>query len=483
MNVSKIKKDFLWYAIGSVIPIILNFIKTPIFTRYFSPTDYGYLTLINTTYSYINLFVFSWLLSCVWRYYLHERNNKKLNEFYANIIFLLFIGIIIVTLITLIWTILSSNILIKKLIIANYINSIMINVTTIYFIVIRLDEKAFIYNVFTIILSAMSFILLFILTFILKNSIDAMLNCNNIVNVFFLTYIIYKFKKHCKISSKYISKNLIIELTRYGFATVFFNMSILLLTSGDRYVINMFYSADKVGIYNQIYNLAQISIVAFIDIFFNIMNPYLIKLYEKDITNQEDFYKYIIPYVICVLPLTVYFSLYSKQIADLVLGEKFRVGYKMMPYIMISAFIYGLCDEHETRMKFKNKLKVISFNLITASVINMVLNFIFIPTLGYEAAALTTLISYFYLYLMDIKADTSNVRIVIIALKKRFQLIMSIFLVLFIQVLIHYLIKKLYFYYSISFSIIEGSIFLLTFYIYIYMKYKTLFKNNDSVSL
>lgn len=480
MNVINLKKDFLWYSLGSVIQIILNFIKIPIFTRYFSTTDYGYLALVNTTYSYINLFAFSWIISCVWRYYLHERNNKELNKFYTNIIVLFLIGLIITTLITLIWFVFTDNIIIKKLIIANYINLIITVITGIYLTIIRLDGKSLAYNLYTVIISVISFILLFILTFIFKNSIDAMLNCNNAVNAIFLIYIIYKLTKGYKVRKNYISRDLITELMKYGFATVFFNMSLLLLTSGDRYVIQIFYSADKVGIYNQIYNLAQVSIVAFINIFYNIINPYMFNLFEEDINNEESFYKYIILYIICILPFTVYFSLYSREIAILLLGEKFRVGYKMMPYVMISAFIYGLCDSYETRMKFKNKLKSISFNLITASIINIVLNFIFIPTRGYEVAAITTLISYFYLYIMDVKADTSNINNVLVILKRKFKVIMSIFFILFIQVIVHYLLKKFYFHFSILFSIIEGCVFLITFYIYIYSRCKTLFKDNSS---
>ena len=475
MDSNKLKKDFLWYSIGAAIPMILNFIKTPIFTRYFTPSDYGYLTLINTTYSYINLFAFSWLLSCVWRYYLHEKNNKKLDMFYTNLIILFLIGLIITSIITLAWVIFTENILMRKLIISNYINLITVSLTEVYIVIIRLDGKSLAYNLYKIILSIVSFILLFILTFTFNNSIDAILNSNNIVNIIFLVYIGHKFFKKYKIKKKNISKKLIIQLTGYGFATVFFNMSLLLLTSGDRYVIKIFYSTDKVGIYNQIYNLSQISIVAFINIFFNIINPYIFKLYEEDINNENEFYKYYILYIICIVPFAVYFSLYSKEISWLLLGEKFRIGYKMMPYIMISSFIYGLCGEHEARMKFKNKLKSISYNLVTASILNIVLNFILIPIKGYEVSAITTLISYFYLYIMDVKADTSNINNLLNALKNKFKVIRTIFLILFIQVIFHFIIKGFYYYSSIVFTIIEGIIFSLIFYGYIYNKYKILF--------
>ena len=36
-------KDLSWYLLGTIIPMGVGFIKTPIFTRYFTPEEYGYL--------------------------------------------------------------------------------------------------------------------------------------------------------------------------------------------------------------------------------------------------------------------------------------------------------------------------------------------------------------------------------------------------------------------------------------------------------
>lgn len=479
MNYNKLKKDFVWYSFGTAIPMIIGFIKTPIFTRYYSPADYGYLTLISTTYSYINLFGFSWLLSCVWRYYVHEKNSKELNKFYTNIIVLFFIGFIITSIITLIWSILSDDIIIRKLIIANYINLITTSITGIYFIIIRLDGKSLIYNIYNVIISVVSFMLLLILAFIFKSSIAAMLNCSNIVNIVILFFIIYKFIKHYRISKNDISKKVIIELISYGFATVFLNMSLLLLTSGDRYVINIFYSKDEVGIYNQIYGLAQISIVAISNILDNIINPYQFKFFEEDINNEDEFYNYMVLYIIFILPFTVYFSIYSKQIADLLLGEKFRVGYKMMPYIMISCFICELSSIHEVRMKFKNKLKKICFNVITASVVNIILNFIFVPAYGYEWAAITTFISYIVLYGMNIYFDFSAKDKFIDIFKSKARMVAPIFIILFLQILLHYfLINKINYCSTIAYSMIEGAIFLISYMTYMYYKFKTILQRS-----
>jgi O-antigen/teichoic acid export membrane protein len=474
MNTDSLKKDFLWYSIGTGVPMILNFIKTPIFTRHYNPTDYGYFALINTTYSYIGLIAFSWILSCVWRYYLRERNNKDLNKFYANIVILIFVGLVITSLVTLVWSIFSNNTLIRKLIIANYINLSTTSILGIYLIIIRLDGKSLFYNLSTIIMSTVGFVILFVLTFVFKNSIDAMLNCNNIVNIIFLIYIVYKFNKNYKISKNDISKKLITELITYGFATVFFNMSLLLLTSGDRYVINLFYSKEEVGVYSQIYGLAQVSIIAIGSIYNNIINPYQFKLFEEDICNENDFYNYILLYIVVMLPFTVYFSMYSRQIANLLLGEKFRSGYKMMPCIMISCFIFGLSATHETRMKFKNKIKYICINVVIASVINIILNLVFIPMWGYELAAITTLVSYVILYAMDIYFDFSvKYDEFITIFKDKAGFAAPIFLLITVQIVVHYILINEFNYCStIFYSVIEGTIFLSIYVTFTYLRFK-----------
>lgn len=483
MNISRLKKDFLWYSIGAAVPMILGFIKTPIFTRYYSPTDYGNLALVNTTFSYINLFAFSWLLSCIWRYYIHEKNNKDLDTFYTTIAALLFIGFLFTTLAAAVWIFFAQDAVVKKLIAANYLSLVTHAITSIYLITLRLDGKSSAYNLLVSITAVISFVILLVLTFVFKNSIDAMLNCSNIVNSVFAIYIIHEFGKNYVFDLKNISRKLIRELTAYSFATILFNISLLLLVSGDRYVIKIFYSTDKVGIYNQIYGLSQISVFAFVNIFFNIVNPHLFRLYEEDITNENMFYRYVMLYLICILPCTVYFSLFSKEVAELLLGEKFRVGYKMMPYIMITTFIYGISNMHEDRLRFKHRLKKIVINLTAACMTNIVLNFIFVPVMGYEVAAVSTLIAYLLLYVLDVKADTPDIIMVARLLKSRYRLIAWMAGMLSAQVIFHYIMKYIFEDYSVRIAIIEGSVYMAAFYAFMYHKFrKDMNVKEDSLS-
>ena len=78
--------DMGWYLGGAVVPMVVGFFKTPIFTRYFTPEEYGYLGLIMITFSYISIFLYSWLSSCLWRYYNAYKLKNDLKTLYSNLL-------------------------------------------------------------------------------------------------------------------------------------------------------------------------------------------------------------------------------------------------------------------------------------------------------------------------------------------------------------------------------------------------------------
>ena len=80
LNNSGFVKDLSWYLLGTLIPMGIGFIKTPVFTRYFTPEEFGYLGLITITFSYISVFLYSWLSGCLWRYYNAYKEKKDLKE-------------------------------------------------------------------------------------------------------------------------------------------------------------------------------------------------------------------------------------------------------------------------------------------------------------------------------------------------------------------------------------------------------------------
>lgn len=434
--------ELLWYILGSAIPIAISLARSPIFTREFTTIEYGYYTVVFVTYNLLSIVFLSWIKSCVWRFYFNFKNNNALNTLRSNIIIFSVVSVIFLTIITLVYYLLVDNDNLKKLIWYCFLSFLSSEVFMLALIPARLEGKARLFNILNSIRAAVGFGVTCYLTFILHYRIEAILIGNTIVNamlILVIAIIHIKEIKHIRLQIP-VRVN---EFLKFGGTSIVSSLSFVALSSIDRYLINYFGEIEQVGIYNQVFNLSNLSLVALIIVFFNTINPALFKQLENNETkNNTEVLKLVILYLYIFLPGTLYLSIYSKPIATLMLGPDFRVGYSMLPYLSFSAFIYGFILFSEQRLKFKNNYKTLLFGSLIALLLNLVLNLILIPNFGYKTAAITTLISNIVLLLMFTPKSTIKYKNICFFRKDE----VFIALLLTVQVIIHYLLKfdKLY---------------------------------------
>lgn len=461
-NVNKnIVKDIGWYLMGAAIPIIVSVIRAPVFTRYFTPEEYGNYSLVFITINIISVFLYTWLSNSVWRFYFKYKKSGELSSFYPSLLILIFTATILFSLIVIPWALLQKNELISRLIILLFLQTFLNQFISLILIIVRLENKSGLYNTIHSIRAILSFCVLLILTFQFNFRIEAIPIATMVVELLILIVVIKPILKNVTINFRKITKVVLFEIGKYSIPGIVTNLSIVLLTYSDRYVISIFCDMSQVGIYSQIYNFSQLSILALVQVFFSVINPEFLKAleYYPDKINKylSQYYKY---YLILLLPITFYMSIFAKPISVIFFGEDFREGYDIIPYVAFSAFINGLILFRDTKFKFENKYRMVIIGFMIATLVNLALNFILIPIFGYKMAALTTLISYFILYLYYYLND--NVRL---TRSKPYLIIAGKTIgLLLLQALIDYLIRKLFkIELDLLFSIIEGTIFLLVY--------------------
>ena len=448
-----------WYLLGTIIPMGVGFFKTPIFTRYFTPEEYGYLGLITITFSYFSIFLYSWLSSCLWRYYNAYKNKNDLHNLYSNL-FSVYLGASFVLLIIAgIWYYLADNQLVKQLILLSFIMYFIKEFIGLYLIVIRLEGKALTYNIIHSSRAIFSFGLLYVMTFGYHFRITSVLISSICIDILALIIILLFVRENLAFSIKSISRKTLKVLYRFGSIGLIANFCFLLISSSDRYIIALFGNMDEVGIYNQVYNISQLSVVALVTVFFNTVNPKLNKELEINFAGSNELNStYLYVFLLFGLPIITYFSLFSEEMAFVLLGEEFRSGYTIMPYVFISAFLYGLFLFIEIKFKFAEKLKNIAIGMILASIINIGLNFIFIPLYGYKWAAITTFVSYLFLFLYFYLQDSLG----FFQNQNFFRKILLSVLILLIQVFVDFILRN-YFYINVWFTILEAIVFFVIY--------------------
>jgi O-antigen/teichoic acid export membrane protein len=448
-----------WYFAGNIIPILIAVIRSPIFTRYFTPAEYGYYSLTTITFALLSIVLFTSLSSCIWRFYNKYKSNNNLSGLYTLLLIFYSASIAILLITSLVWTRLSNDAVITNLVRLCLWQFTTAELITIFLVILKLEEKAALYNVINSLKVFISFALLYILTFKLGQRVEALVLSSAVINSVILFILMASSIKFLRFSFKSIGKAEIKEFTTYGGVSVFVKLGLLVLMFSDRYVIKIFDDFSNVGIYNQVYNLGQISLATLAAVFFSAVSPKLNRELESSISRTTKLIrKYLKLYLLYMLPLTVYLSLFAREVAFVMLGREFRSGYDIIPYIMFSSLIIGITMFHDVHLKFSNKLRTISAGVLIAVLTNIILNFIFIPLLGYKWAAITTLISYLVMFLyyskkvnfsyFRYKSNTNQLRLMAIVLIIQVAADLTVRKVLMINI-------------GLALTIIEGIVFLL----------------------
>lgn len=388
-------KDFSWYFLGSFVPLLIGFIKTPVFTRHFNKEEYGYLGLVSITFTYLGMLLFSWIGSCIWRYYSKYERTNRLTTLYSNLTLLFALAFVLLLVMSISWYLTANYYLVKQLIFYSFFQVLLNQLFLFYMVLIRLKGKAKFYTVFQSVRALLSVLIALILVFAFNINISALISSLVIIDAVAILFLLTFNPAEVKINFKLINKNRLIELITYGSAGLIINIGFLTIASSDRYIIAALNNLESVGVYDQVYKISQLSVVALVAIYFNTINPTLLKELESNFKNSvHSIQKYIRVFIIYGLPIVVYLSLFSKDIAQIFLGKEFRVGYTIMPFVFFAAYIHGLSNFYELRLKFSNKLKRLSLIVASVALLNIVLNYIFVGLYGYKWAAFTTALTY-----------------------------------------------------------------------------------------
>ncbi len=391
--------------LGAMIPMLLNLFKTPIFTRHYSTEDFGYLGLVMTTFGYLSTISFSWLASCMWRYYNEFKKRIGLEKLYSNIFFLYILSSVLTLLLTLIMVAVchykDMDFVVIKLIFLTFLHFCTKELLALYMIIMRIKGFAKTYNYILILQVLLAFVLLLLFAFVLDMDISSMILSSLLIDCAIILVLfsgLIKRNSLSHISFNHVSRRIIKILFGYGSITLIAALFLMLIVTSDRYIIALYDTISNVGIYTKVYDISQLSIMAIIFVYFSTINPRMIKELTYNFENSDKLLvKYLYAFLLFGIPMAFMASIYSKEIVQVLLGEDFRAGYIIMPSIFFSALIYGLVKFYENKLKFANKTIFIARVFAMAFLINLILNFLFVPKFGYIAAAYSTLLAYIFM--------------------------------------------------------------------------------------
>ncbi len=178
---------------------------------------------------------------------------------------------------------------------------------------------------------------------------------------------------------------------KYSLPIIPHGISQVILSQFDRIMINKMVNVASAGIYSFAYNIYAIIAVTTISLD-NVWNPWFYEqMHQKNYNNIK---KRSSIYIVIMMLFTSAIIMISPEIV-LVLGAKdyWEATYSVIPIVTggYFAFLYTIPASVEY---YYEKTKFIAFGSVSAAIINIILNAIFISYIGYIAAAYTTLFTY-----------------------------------------------------------------------------------------
>lgn len=400
MENTSYKKASFCYLIGNFFNKGLAFLTIPIFTRLLSTTDYG---IINTYSSWAGI------LSMIVGFAMHMsiRNAfvdyKDDTESYLSTIikFTLLSSLGFMLIFYAVVKIFRINISLSLVFICLFhsVASSIIEDVSCYFMMKYNYIKRTILMILPNLISVC--VAIFLISYILKKD----LYLGKIIPEA-LTIIIFAIILSICYTKKGFNTAYIKHALKISLPLILHGAALNILSNSDRIMITWLADASQAGIYSLVYSLGMVTYAITLSIdgiwipwFTNKMKE---KSYDEINYITKDYIK-LITYIMCGLIIV------SPEILKILASKSYWEGIKLMPIIIVANFLFFAYNIYSNLEHYYKKSNQITALTILAAVLNLVLNYIFIPKFGYVAAAFTTAISYFVIFILhSIYSKTLN---------------------------------------------------------------------------
>ncbi|AND42263.1 polysaccharide biosynthesis C-terminal domain-containing protein [Cytobacillus oceanisediminis] len=387
------------YFFGNVLVAVITFFLVPIYSKALSTAEFGKIALLTIFIQIGSIIIKLGLETSFTAKFFKSNESKRTSILYTIfIIYLFFITFLlaVVALTDVYWINVVVGIDMQKVSIFKLLGIISFAVFAEFIInLLRLEQKALIYVTFSVSLTISKVLLIIYYIVVLNQGYTGFLDAYFYSYlIFFIISIIYSLKNYY-ISDFKFEKEVAFNLVKIGIPMVPGMIFSLVLTSGDQYILKYFGMMSAVGIYAMGYKFADAFSKFVIVPYRYAVIPIVMKKGNDSDTEFKGFLKRVIENFISIVFLLVLF-LYSffYQIYNLIIDPKFSEGFNIIWIIILSLIIWGIANMLGSTIILKEQTHKTLYLIMTAAILNIGLNLLFIPKYEIYGAAYATLISY-----------------------------------------------------------------------------------------
>lgn len=386
---SKVFKAGIGYTIGNVMVKGINFLAIPIFSRLLTTEEMGLYTVFAAYEAVLFVFIGMALHSSI-RSAKYEFEGK-IDDFTSSIMGIYWINLIVALFISIVFNKILTKLLDLDLVtlVMLVIYSFGIAVVTLYNARISLDYEYKKYIKVSLASTIGNVGLSLILIKTIFNSSRGFGRVLGItISTVLVVYIIYDLYKRARptFRKKYWKFGI-----KYSLPIIPHGISQVLLAQFDRIMINKMIGKSEAGIYGLVGNIKLILAIISDSISEVWMTWFYEKMKNKEIEAVRSRARQLC-YFFLIIAIGV--MSISPELVLIIGGQKYAVGKYVAIPMILDAFVLFIYNVIVPSEYFKQKTSFIMWGTMSAAVINIITNYIFIQKYGFIAAAYTTLFAY-----------------------------------------------------------------------------------------
>jgi O-antigen/teichoic acid export membrane protein len=187
-------------------------------------------------------------------------------------------------------------------------------------------------------------------------------------------------------------------------------LSLLILSLGDRYVIQAVLGPAALGTYTAAYTLCQYVEMVLLTPWSLAIMPIYVRLWAEGGSNPtrgflERSLRY---YVLLGAPVIAGLSAVGPELLAFLASDKFRDGAAIIPPVLGGLVVAGALPIAGAGVFIHKQTWVMARSVLFALLLNLIMNVLWIPKLGIRGAALATLVSYVVLVALMVRAASQH---------------------------------------------------------------------------
>ena len=380
------------FAISNIATKLISFLLIPLYTHCLSTSEYGIIDLLFTITSVLlPVFTFN-IAESIYRFSMDKNTNKN-KIFNIGIISLLFCCIISLLLIPIfsffpqyseykiyvyfllntsaLFTITSANLKGKEKLVEYSVGNILNSFLVIIFNIIMLKFLE---------MGIKGYFIAFITSYLISS-----------------LYCIFSNLKDSKVQLSNFNNKLFLQMIKYSIILIPNSFLWWIIDSSDRIMISYFSGSSENGLYAISYKIPAI-LFAIAGIFNQAWVFSAIK--EKENSDNEIFANKIFEILILFMVLIAMLILiFVKPLFKLILADEYFGAWKYVPFLLVGSLFLVLGNFISASYNTYKDSKGLLLSSFFAAIVNIILNFIFIPKFKAYGAAFATGTSYFLVFI------------------------------------------------------------------------------------